>query len=263
MCAGAATTTVYPSTVSADVAFILADSDSRVVFAEDEAQVAKLRERRAELPNIRHVIVTTPSTQTGDSASDDWVMSLSALEERGAALLAAEPDAVDVRVRAIEPESLATLIYTSGTTGRPKGVRLRHSGWTYEGAAIASLDILSVDDLQFLWLPMAHSFGKVLLTTQLQIGFPHRRRRARRQDRREPGDHPADVHGRGPADLREGVRPGRHDGAQRGRRQGEDLRLGLRRGQAGRPASDGRRVGPGRLEGQARSGGQAGVLQGP
>jgi long-chain acyl-CoA synthetase len=172
MCAGAATTTVYPSTVSADVAFILADSDSRVVFAEDEVQLAKLRERRAELPNIRHVIVTTPSTQTGDSASDDWVMSLSALEERGAALLAAEPDAVDVRVRAIEPESLATLIYTSGTTGRPKGVRLRHSGWTYEGAAVASLNILTLDDVQFLWLPMAHSFGKVLLTLQLQVGFP-------------------------------------------------------------------------------------------
>jgi len=50
-------------------------------------------------------------------------------------------------------------------------VRLRHSSWTYEGAAIASYDILHEDDLQFLWLPMAHSFGKVLLSTQLACGF--------------------------------------------------------------------------------------------
>ena len=79
---------------------------------------------------------------------------------------------VEDRVDAIEPDSLATLIYTSGTTGRPKGVRLRHSGWTYEGEAVAATGILSLDDLQYLWLPMAHSFGKVLLTTQLAIGFP-------------------------------------------------------------------------------------------
>ncbi|MGH3370726.1 MAG: AMP-binding protein, partial [Nocardioidaceae bacterium] len=32
MCAGAATTTVYPSTIDDDVAYILADSECRVVF---------------------------------------------------------------------------------------------------------------------------------------------------------------------------------------------------------------------------------------
>ena len=71
----------------------------------------------------------------------------------------------------IPADQLATLIYTSGTTGRPKGVRLRHSSWVYEGSAIKAQNILSEDDLQFLWLPMAHSFGKVLLSTQLAIGF--------------------------------------------------------------------------------------------
>ena len=74
-------------------------------------------------------------------------------------------------VEAIKPEQLATLIYTSGTTGRPKGVRLRHKSWVYEGEAIDVQDILHEDDLQFLWLPMAHSFGKVLLSAQLACGF--------------------------------------------------------------------------------------------
>ena len=50
-------------------------------------------------------------------------------------------------------------------------MRLRHSSWTYEGAAIQAQQILNEDDLQFLWLPMAHSFGKVLLSTQLACGF--------------------------------------------------------------------------------------------
>jgi len=165
MCAGAATTTVYPTTIGADVGFILADSDSRVVFAEDETQIAKIRERVTELPSLVKIV---SFTGTGDG---DLVMSLAELEELGERRLAESPTAVDDRVESTSGDSLATLIYTSGTTGRPKGVRLRHSGWTYEGSAIAAQNILDADDLQYLWLPMAHSFGKVLLTTQLAIGF--------------------------------------------------------------------------------------------
>src|ERR1051325_11061487 len=40
--AGGATTTVYPSSTAEETAFILADSDTRYVFAEDDKQLAKL-----------------------------------------------------------------------------------------------------------------------------------------------------------------------------------------------------------------------------
>jgi long-chain acyl-CoA synthetase len=78
---------------------------------------------------------------------------------------------VDDAVAAVTPESLATLIYTSGTTGRPKGVRLVHDNWAYEGKAIEALELLRPEDLQYLWLPLSHSFGKVLLSGQLAVGF--------------------------------------------------------------------------------------------
>ena len=165
MCAGGATTTVYPSTMSSDVAYILADSECRVVFAEDDVQVQKLREHRTELPHLAKVVVFDGTT------NDDWIIGLEELSALGEQLLEKDPKAVRKAVEAIEPDQLATLIYTSGTTGRPKGVRLRHSSWTYEGAAIQAQDILDESDLQFLWLPMAHSFGKVLLSTQLACGF--------------------------------------------------------------------------------------------
>jgi long-chain acyl-CoA synthetase len=164
--AGAATTTVYPSTMSDDVAYILADSDSRIVFAEDDEQVAKLREKHSELPSIVKVVVFE------GTADGDWVIGFDDLEKLGQQYLEQHPTIVEERVAATRPDSLATLIYTSGTTGRPKGVRLSHDGWTYEGAVILSGRYLSEDDLQFLWLPMAHSFGKVLLSTQIAIGFP-------------------------------------------------------------------------------------------
>lgn len=166
MSAGAATTTVYPSTMGDDVAYILADSECRVVFAEDDEQVAKLTSHKSELPHLTKVVVFE------GAADGDWVIGLDDLEKLGEQLLAEQPSVVEDRIEATQPDSLATLIYTSGTTGRPKGVRLRHSSWTYEGTAIQAQGILSQDDLQYLWLPMAHSFGKVLLSTQLAIGFP-------------------------------------------------------------------------------------------
>ncbi|HET6654365.1 MAG TPA: long-chain fatty acid--CoA ligase [Nocardioides sp.] len=170
MSAGAATTTVYPSTISEDVSYILADSECRVVFAEDDTQVAKLREHKSELPHLAKVVVFEPGS--GSAVADgDWTITMDDLEKAGQQLLDANPTAVDEAIAKIQPDALATLIYTSGTTGRPKGVRLRHSSWTYEGAAIQAQDILHEDDLQFLWLPMAHSFGKVLLSTQLACGF--------------------------------------------------------------------------------------------
>jgi long-chain acyl-CoA synthetase len=165
MCAGAATTTVYPSTNEEDTAYILSDSECRVVFAEDDEQIKKLIERRAELPTVG-TVVTFDGTADGD-----WVITLDALADLGEKYLVERPDAIKETVAEIGPDDLATLIYTSGTTGRPKGVRLRHKSWVYEGAAIQAQDILHEDDLQFLWLPMAHSFGKVLLSAQLACGF--------------------------------------------------------------------------------------------
>ncbi len=163
--AAAATTTVYPTTAAEDIAFILADSGSRIVFAEDDEQIKKLVEKRSELPDVMKIV-------TFDGEADgDWVIGFDDLEALGVDLLAKDPKVIEQRVAAIEPGDLATLIYTSGTTGRPKGVRLSHDGWTFEGATLQAGGFLTEDDLEFRWLPMAHSFGKVLLTAQLAEGF--------------------------------------------------------------------------------------------
>ena len=170
MCAAGATTTVYPTTHSDDVAFILGDSGSRVVFAEDDEQIAKLREHRDELGSVVKVVTFDGAPDEG-SSDDAWVIGLDDLADLGDAYLAEHPGVIAATSEAIPSDQLATLIYTSGTTGRPKGVRLLHRAWVYEGEAIKAQGILDESDLQFLWLPMAHSFGKVLLSTQLACGF--------------------------------------------------------------------------------------------
>ncbi|GGJ13532.1 AMP-dependent synthetase/ligase [Streptomyces brasiliensis] len=166
MCAGAATTTVYPQTNADEAAFILSDSESRVLIAEDAAQLAKAQERRTELPDLTHVVVIDATgVQTGGD-----VLSLAELEQRGAAHLEKNPELIKDRVAAITKDQLATLIYTSGTTGRPKGVRLAHDSWSYMAKAIAGTGLISAEDVQYLWLPLAHVFGKVLTSGQIEVG---------------------------------------------------------------------------------------------
>ena len=172
MCAGGATTTVYPTTMAEDVAFILADSGSKFVFAEDDGQVEKLRTHRHDIPEVRKVITFTGEAHSGDEEGDDWVMSLADLEELGRQARDARPTMVDERIDLIAPDHLAVIIYTSGTTGRPKGAELTQDAIVYEAAALHSIGILNQNDLQFLWLPLSHVFGKILLAFPLQVGFP-------------------------------------------------------------------------------------------
>jgi long-chain acyl-CoA synthetase len=116
------------------------------------------------MPDLMKV-VTFDGTPDGD-----WVIGLDDLMKAGEERLVEDPLTVTARVDATKPDHLATLIYTSGTTGRPKGVRLNHDCWVYEGVAVEALELLTHDDVQYLWLPLSHSFGKVLLSAQLASG---------------------------------------------------------------------------------------------
>jgi long-chain acyl-CoA synthetase len=167
LCAGGATTTVYPSSTAEESSYILGDSEARFCFVEDGSQLDKLRSERRALGSLVKAILIEGTVPGGDAS---WVITLADLEAQGAAFLATSPRAVDERVAAIDPEHLATLIYTSGTTGKPKGVRLVHECWAYTADAIGTIQLMIPDDLQYLWLPMSHSFGKVLISGQIHTG---------------------------------------------------------------------------------------------
>jgi long-chain acyl-CoA synthetase len=150
MCAGGATTTVYPSSSADEVAHILTDSGSRFAFVEDEKHRAKVA------PHVEQVILFG---------------ELAELRARGRDALGVDAQLVDRTTAAVRPDGLATLIYTSGTTGKPKGVRIAHGAWVYQGLAIQAMGIVRPDDVGYLWLPLSHAFGKALLACQLSVGF--------------------------------------------------------------------------------------------
>ncbi len=167
LCAGGATTTIYPSSTAEECAFIINDSGSVIAFAEDSAQVEKLLSLRQSMPSLKQII-----TVDGRAGHDGFVITLSELASRGRQWSADNPGAYDARVKSIESTMLATLIYTSGTTGLPKGVELTHDCWVFEAEAMDNLSFMSPADKQYLWLPLSHSFGKVLESAMIRIGIP-------------------------------------------------------------------------------------------
>ncbi len=164
LCAGAATTTIYPSNTAAECAFIIDDSGSTLAIVEDSTQQAKIAEVAAELPGLRNVVVL----DAGDGLDPkSGALSVDDLIAQGADRL----DEIDGVVNALAPDDLATLIYTSGTTGLPKGVELVNDNWLYAAQASGELGILRSDDVHYLWLPLSHSMGKVLEILMIDAGI--------------------------------------------------------------------------------------------
>jgi long-chain acyl-CoA synthetase len=161
--AGGATTTVYPTSTAEDVLHIINDSGSRLAIAENADQLAKLR---TGLTKLERIVLIDGEPEAGD----ELVLSYEGLRELGRARLAEAPDLVLESTAAVTSGQLATLIYTSGTTGRPKGVRLLNSSWVYTGLSAVAMKLSTPDDLTYLWLPMAHCYGKTLVASQLAGG---------------------------------------------------------------------------------------------
>ncbi len=166
LAAAGATSTIYTSNTAEESAYILVNSDARFCFVENAMQDAKLREVRGQLGHVAQLILID-----GEPAdADGWTISLPELERRGDAWNAANPGRLDAVIATVGPADLATLIYTSGTTGKPKGVMLTHDNWLFEAETIADLSILGPTDKQLLFLPLAHSFGKVLEVAFIRLG---------------------------------------------------------------------------------------------
>nr|WP_221208820.1 AMP-dependent synthetase/ligase [Nocardioides albus] len=147
--AGATTVPIYETSSAEQIEWILQDSATVAVIAEDAAHMSRISEVRAGCPALNNV----------------WSINDNAVELLGKLGTDITDEQLEARRIAVTPEDTATLIYTSGTTGRPKGCVLTHGNFMFElGVVVDSLDELFTFEGRstLLFLPLAHVFARII-----------------------------------------------------------------------------------------------------
>ncbi|MCP3951977.1 MAG: AMP-binding protein [Desulfobacterales bacterium] len=151
--AGAVPGGIYTTNSPEQCHYISSHSEANIAVVEDAAQLAKFKEIRDRLPDLKAIVLMNGSD------ADDQVYAwddLSQLAEQ-----TSEED-LDARIDAQHPDDCCTLIYTSGTTGNPKGVMISHDNicWTVQ-QLINTVDIDHETQI-ISYLPLSHIAEQVV-----------------------------------------------------------------------------------------------------
>jgi len=149
MAAGCVPVGIYQTCAPNQVSYLASHSEMRVLVVENLEQWEKVREVRADLPNLEQVVMM-PGNQAPESAS---VLAWADFMACGDGV---DKATLDGRHASLTPEDLAVLIYTSGTTGTPKGVMLSHANLIETARISDSLHHLGTADRTLSYLPLAH-----------------------------------------------------------------------------------------------------------
>ncbi|QRN93959.1 long-chain fatty acid--CoA ligase [Archangium violaceum] len=170
--ARAITVPIYASNTPDEVRYILNHSEASFVFVDHDEKTPKqagratrLRQKLAECPGVREVVLFE------GPVSGNAELTLADLLAQGRQAHEARPESFEERVRSVKMEDTCCIIYTSGTTGDPKGVLLTHGNWAYEANGVKGVGVMAPSDSVMMFLPLAHSFGKVVMAAWLSMGF--------------------------------------------------------------------------------------------
>ena len=130
LCAGGVSSGIYPTDASSQVEYLVNDSRTRVIFAEDEEQLDKVLACRARCPSLQKIIVFDMEGLSG--FSDDMVMSLDEFRALGRNHMVGREALWQEMIDSRSAGDLAVLVYTSGTTGPPKGAMHANRSVTHQ-----------------------------------------------------------------------------------------------------------------------------------
>src|SRR4051812_15124759 len=150
---GAIPVPLYQDAVAAECVFPINNAEVRFAIAEDQEQVDKLLEARAQCPQLAHIYFDDPRGLR--NYAEPGLRSLEVLVEEGAVYASQHPGFFKGEVDKASPDDVAAMFFTSGTTGNPKGVVHSHRTLLDRAEAGAKFDKLTNKEEVLAYLPPA------------------------------------------------------------------------------------------------------------
>lgn len=167
---------LYPNDRPDNAAYILQDSEVKVLLLEELGQWLAFSEVRDQIAGLARVIIIQGSVRQGHRVGNELVLALhdwlpewfpgekqTALPQESStpeAVSQAPEEAALIRVPGRDPHQLATIIYTSGTSGRPKGVMLSHHNILTNAYGCLQVVPIEESDVLLSFLPLSHTFER-------------------------------------------------------------------------------------------------------
>ena len=160
---------IYPTSSPEQVEYILLNSETRVLFVEDDEQLDKVRAVRARCPRLTRIVVMDTGGLRG--LDDPMVVAFDAFIARGHALAAGRAAEFDAAIDAGRPDDIAFLVYTSGTTGAPKGAMISQANLIFQLGTVRQYLTVTQGDRTLSFLPLCHIAERMATVfNQLAIG---------------------------------------------------------------------------------------------
>jgi long-chain acyl-CoA synthetase len=154
LCTGGVSSGIYPTDSPAQVEYLVNDSSTKVIFAEDEEQLDKILACRARCPTLERIVVFDMEGLSG--FSDPMVMSLAEFMALGRNTMQGREALWEQMIASRTASDLAILVYTSGTTGPPKGAMHANRGVTHQMRHANDLFPSTDSEERLVFLPLCH-----------------------------------------------------------------------------------------------------------
>ena len=152
-CLGGVPVPMYQDAVAAEMIFVLQDAGIKFAIVEDQEQVDKLLENKAQCPALQHVLYDDPRGMR--HYNQPFLHGLDEVQEMGRIHNRNHPEFIDGEIALGQSEDVAVMLYTSGTTGKPKGVCQTHCAFIKAAQSGCEFDKLGPEDNILSYLPMA------------------------------------------------------------------------------------------------------------
>ena len=157
LCSGVLDVPIYSTLTVSQSAYIVENSQARLLFVSSAEQVEKAEAVRRQVDADINIVA-----YDNLESPVEGVLTWEEFLARGKASGETDDERFRATARQAGPDDVATILYTSGTTGNPKGVMLTHNNLASNVEAVRRVVAVLDNDTSLVFLPLSHVLQRMI-----------------------------------------------------------------------------------------------------